>query len=84
MAWDNCVIDATMGARDGILVFCPVELDVGGEITAVISGAMFVGSPPRGARVIGVVHEEGQEAVEEFYADHRRLIDEFFTPGERQ
>ena len=83
--WGPCVIDATMGARGGMLVFCPVDLDENGEITTVISGAMFVGSPPSGAKVIAIVHEDGQEAVEAFYEAHRDLIEPFFSAaGDRR
>jgi len=75
--FDECVIDATMGVRGGMLCFCPVERNEDGEITSVIVGANFLGSPPPGARVVGVVHEAGQDAVEEFCREHEALIAEF-------
>jgi hypothetical protein len=80
--WDKCVIDATMGARDGMLCFCPVELDENDEITAIVTGMNFVGSPPGDCKVIGVVHEGGQAAVDEFYEEHKALIEQFFAPRE--
>lgn len=79
--WDKLVIDGTMGASDGALCFCPVELDSDGEITAVITGMNYIGDPPERMTVIGVVHEDGQEAAEAFYAEHVVLINQYFTPG---
>lgn len=77
--WGDCVIDASMGANGGLLCFCPVELGPDGEIESIITGMNFVGAPPTGSAVIGVVHEDGQDAAEAFYAEHRNLIEPFFV-----
>ena len=45
MNWTECVIDASMGARDGLFTFCPIEGDVNGEFS-VVTGMNFIGSPP--------------------------------------
>lgn len=74
--WNECVIDATMGAHGGLLCFCPVERGPDGEIDNIVIGANFIGSPPVGCRIVGVVHEDGQEAVEAFYEVHKGIIDE--------
>jgi len=82
MIFDECVIDASMGVRGGMLCFCPVERNSDGEITSVIVGANFLGAPPVGSKVVAVVHEGGQEAVEEFCREHRELIAEFIQAGD--
>lgn len=76
--WDYCVIDASMGVRGGFC-FCPVELDAEGQITSVITGANFVGAPPRGSKVVAVVHDGGQDAVEAFWAENEPEIEALFA-----
>jgi hypothetical protein len=76
--FNECVIDASMGVRAGMLCFCPVERGPTGEIENIVTGATFLGSPPAGARVVAVVHEGGQDAVEAFCAEHKALIDGVF------
>lgn len=68
--WDKYVIDATMGVRDGMFAFCPIEGDMSGDFT-VVTGYTFMGDdPPEGAVVVAVVHEDGQEAVERFFEEN--------------
>jgi len=55
------VLDATMGWP---FVYCPVELDDAGEIVSVVTGMNYIGPPP--GKVIAIVHQDGQEAVEAF------------------
>lgn len=71
MAWDNWVIDATMGVP---FCFCPIDGDLDGEHSIVI-GINVLGGPPPGAKVIAVVHAEGQEAADAFYEKHKTEID---------
>lgn len=73
----ECVIDASMGVRDGMLCFCPIERNSDGEITSVVTGLTFLGTPGRDWKVVAVVHEGGQGAVEEFCEQHKELIAEF-------
>ena len=72
--FDAYVIDATMGARDGLLCFCPVELGEDGSIVSIITGMNFLGSMPVGGRLIAIVHEDGQDAVEAFCERHADLL----------
>jgi len=66
MGWDRWVLDASMGGRDGIFTFCPVEGDLTGEYT-VITGMNFVSDrPPEGGSLVAIIHPDGQEAVEHF------------------
>jgi hypothetical protein len=76
-SFNDCVIDASMGIRAGMLCFCPVERNEAGEIVSVITGANYLGSPPPGSRVIAVIHEDGQEAVEAFCEEYRDIVAEF-------
>ena len=63
------VIDAGMGCSDGILCVCPVELDADGQISGIITGANLLGFVPDGGEIIGVIHPDGQDAVEDFCAE---------------
>lgn len=64
MSWNECVIDATMGHRGGF-VFCPIEGDINGEYQ-IVTGMNFLGMPPNDMKVVAIVHEDGQAAVEQF------------------
>lgn len=79
-------LDASMGVRDGAFCFCPVELDADGNIENVVTGLTVLSDqPPRGGKMIAVVHADGQIAVEEFCAEHKAEIDRLFlarTPNE--
>lgn len=59
------VLDATMGVRDGMGVFCPIEGDFPDDFT-VITGLNYIGLKPPHGVLVAVVHDEGQEAVEAF------------------
>lgn len=70
----NCVIDATMGFRDGMFVFCPIEFNLIGEFS-VISGLNYIGSTmPENHKLVGIVHEGGQSAVEQFCQQHEEEL----------
>ncbi len=74
--WDKYVIDGTIGTPPGLLCFCPVELDEDGEISSIITGMNYLSdTPPGDAEVIAVVHADGQDAVDAFYADRKADID---------
>jgi hypothetical protein len=73
MEWSECVIDATMGARGGLFTFCPIEGDING-VYQIVTGMNFVGAPPAGMRVVAIVHEQGQSAVNEFCKEHEAAL----------
>lgn len=77
MKWRNFIIDASMGAPDGVLCFCPVEMDAAGNVTDIITGMSYVGAPPEGTTVIGVFHKEGPDHASAFKQQHSALIAEF-------
>lgn len=62
----NCVIDATMGCNKGVFVFCPVEGDLNGDCQIITGLNMVSSKVPEGYKLVGIVHEEGQVAVEQF------------------
>ena len=65
MKWNECVIDATMGVRNGLFTFCPIEGDINGDYQ-IVTGMNFVGAPPSNMKVVAIVHEDGQGAVDQF------------------
>lgn len=66
------VVDASMGCNDGLFCVCPVRLDENDEIESIIVGFNILtdkqGLP--NYNIIGVVHEDGDEAAEEFVNEH--------------
>ena len=76
--FDDWVIDASMGYRGGFC-FCPVELE-GQEIKSIVAGMNFISTekPPACKRLVGVVHEAGQDAVEAFCSEHKTELDALF------
>ena len=73
---DLYVLDASMGLRDGLACFCPVELDADGNIASVIVGMNYLSdAPPAGGKLIAIVHDEGQDAVEAFCSANSAFLD---------
>lgn len=66
MTWDKWVIDATMGYP---FCFCPLE----GE-TIITGMNVLADKPPGKGELVAVVHEDGQDAVEEFCAKYHDEI----------
>lgn len=76
--WKNWVLDATMFS-DGPFCFCPLEGELDGDYS-VITGFNYLGiAPPDNGKLVAVVHEAGQEAVDKFYEEHKEAIDEMFS-----
>jgi hypothetical protein len=71
--WNECVIDASMSTNGGF-TFCPIEGDIEGEFE-IITGLNFVGLPPKGMRMVAVVHPDGPDAVNSFCEAHRAELD---------
>ena len=67
MGYEEYVLDATMGCNGGNFCFCPIEGDIYGEFS-VITGMNFIGVRSPG-KLVAIVHEEGQAAVEKFCED---------------
>lgn len=72
--WKECVIDASMGARDGLFTFCPIEGDINGNFQ-VVTGMNFIGSPPKEMKLVAIIHPDGAEAVNQFCEDNREALD---------
>ena len=75
--WDKWVIDATLQhLTDEIMVpgtFCFVPFE---EPDTYVVGMNYIGSkPPHGGKVVAVIHEGGQEAVDKFVEDHKSEIE---------
>lgn len=61
---EQWVLDATMGCRDGLFCFCPVEGDISGD-HSIVFGMNFISDKPPG-KLVAIIHADGQEAVEAF------------------
>ncbi len=70
--WDEYVIDVTLEVYDSdifntrVFCFCPYEADTG----TVVTGMNLITDWPEQAKVVGVVHMDGQEAVEKWIEEH--------------
>lgn len=78
--WTECVIDASMGVRDGLFTFCPIEGDVNGEFQ-VVTGMNFLGSHPQGMKLVAITHPDGQKAVERFCDKYQDALDRLSEMG---
>ena len=70
------VIDASMGVRDGMFCFCPVEGDVEGEFSVVIGLTLISDTLPDGGRLAAIWHPDGQAAVEQFCTEYDSALAE--------
>lgn len=68
--WSECVIDATMGYRDGKFTFCPIEGDINGEYSVIVGMNYISRMPPEGLTLVAIVHSDGQDAVDAFCAEY--------------
>ena len=74
---DRWVVDAGMShdADDGIFCFCPL-----GENGDVIVGMNFLSDkPPPNVKLVGIVHEDGQDAVEAWCNQHGDALDTLYA-----
>lgn len=76
MSDKDVVLDASMGCRDGLFCFVPVEYeDDGKTFRCFVTGLNFISSTvPTGKRLVGIVHPDGQEAVERFCEEFKTLL----------
>src|SRR5262245_51716586 len=63
------VIDASMTGTP--FCFCPIEGDIRGEFTIVTGVNILSDKPPHGGALVGIVHPDGQKAVEAFCEKHK-------------
>ena len=61
--FEEWVLDATMGVQDGMACFVPIEKD-----GSLVLGMNMIGRCP--GKLVGVVHLDGQEAVERWIAEN--------------
>ena len=61
---EQWVLDATIGCRDGLFCFCPIEGDISGDYNIIVGMNVISDKPP--GRLVAIVHADGQEAVEAF------------------
>lgn len=75
-----CILDATMGDRDEMFCFCPVEGDLDGGFSIVTGMNYISDKPPESYKFIAIVHEDGQDAAEAFMKKHKATIDQWSQP----
>lgn len=77
MSWEQCILDATLDmGRYPPFTFCPIEGDIKGDYK-IVTGMMFMSDmPPDGMELVGIVHLDGQEAVEAFCAKYATVLEE--------
>lgn len=62
--WTECVIDVTHDDGE-MLCFCPIERGPDGGIESIVTGMNYLSlEPPADWKIAGVVHADGQDAVE--------------------
>jgi len=80
---DNYVLDCSFDTGDGMWCFCPIEMDADGNVTSIITGLNFLSdSPPKGGHFVGVVHQDGQEACDEWCEKNRAVVDRLLAERE--
>jgi hypothetical protein len=72
--WTHWALDATLGEPLG---FVPVEIDDAGRVEAIVWGMTYITDTPPG-KLIGVVHQNGQDAVEAWCAENPDYIKRYF------
>lgn len=61
------VMDATLDSGDGLHCFVPITFDANGEVESLVVGMNYVSpDPPERGRFLGIVHMDGQDAVDEW------------------
>lgn len=66
--WPNWVIDATVTRDAPPFAFCPVDDD-----GTIVTGIMVIRDTPPG-HLVGVIHEDGQQAVEDWCEQHSEAL----------
>lgn len=79
MSWKNWVLDGTFGWP---APFCPIEGDINGEFSVVVGMNVLATTPP--GKMVGIVHADGQEAVEAFCRKHKTEIDKIYAAIKRR
>ena len=61
--WDQWVIDAAIGTPPGTFCFCPVRGNIDGDFQ-IVTGMNYIGKQPPEGILVGIIHEDGQVAVD--------------------
>lgn len=70
------IIDATINTgQPGLFCFCPIEGDITGDFKIITGLNILSSSVPRNGKLVAIVHEDGQEAVERFIEEHKKFLD---------
>ena len=73
--YKNYVIDATISEpSNGLFCFCPIEGDIHGDFSIIIGLNFLSDRPPKGSKLVAIVHADGQKAVEEFCNKYKKEL----------
>jgi len=83
--WENWVIDVTLYQGDGIFCFVPVE-DMGTDYPKFVVGVNLLTTIEdfKQGKIVGFIHEAGQDAVDKFVAAHPAAISAIREQQEEQ
>lgn len=71
---EQYVIDASMGCKDGLFTFCPIQGDINSDFI-VVTGLNYISTtPPTDGKLVAIVHPDGQEAVEAFCEEFKEEL----------
>ncbi len=80
-AFKEWVVDASFGCQDGAFCFIPVEGHETDNPQFVVGMNYISSKPPDGARLVGIVHPDGDEAVEQFGAKYIETLMPMYVHG---
>lgn len=65
------VVDVTLADGDRGHCFVPVEFGPDGEVETIVLGMNYLTTePPHGGTVVGIIHSDGEQAVEAWIEEH--------------
>lgn len=77
MNYEGWVLDATLDDGSGLHCFCPVEGD------DIVTGMNLLTDVPPGP-LVGVIHADGQEAVEAWCEEHADMVDRIYEESRKE
>lgn len=76
MKWIECVIDATLGIKYDTFCFCPIEGSFPDKFDIVVGMNYLSSVPPKDLKLVGIVHQDGEKAVNQFCEKNKELLEQ--------
>lgn len=80
-AFEQWVIDASCSPRGGLYCFVPVRFSDTGPAEFIVGMMYLSDAQPEGGEFVGVIHEDGSDAVEAWCKEHEEFIDGLIELG---